>query len=107
MSRPRSREHFPRMKVRGGRRRLNAQIAKAWRGTNDSIATASQHFVRISVDARAFVEAMDRMARHVVHYAFVVVPWLERRQRADEWVSSHMLTATPSPWAAPTRTETH
>lgn len=104
MSRPRTREHFPRMKVRGGRRRLHARIEQTLRGLHQPIAKLSQAFVRIEVDVRAFADAMDRIACHI-NTAVLAANWLARRRARDQWLSRRMLTATPSPWAAPLREE--
>jgi hypothetical protein len=56
--------------------------------------------VRLVGDVAAFRVGMLR-ARLMALVSF----WLARRRARDQWVSSHMLTASPSPWAAPTRTE--
>ena len=106
MSRPRTREHFPRMKVRGGRRRLRAHVRQAWRDVAVSASKVGTAFVRIVVDTTAFTEAMVRVSRHV-RVAAQVGFWLARRRARDQWLSRRMLTATPSPWAAPIREEAH
>ena len=97
MSHPRTPEHFPRMKVRGGRRRRDARIRQAWRG-------ASHAFVRIEADFRAFADAMRGVGRALA--AVRTTFWLARRRARDQWLSRHMLTDTPSPWAAPIGQET-
>ncbi|MDR6574324.1 hypothetical protein J2X60_002983 [Curtobacterium sp. 320] len=102
MSRPRTPEHFPRMKVRGGRRRLNAQIGQAWSGMAETAFKAGRAFVHISAQVGPFVEAMERVRRQL-RIGTLVGYWLARRRARDQWLSRHMLPATPSPWAAPTQ----
>lgn len=100
MSRPRTPENFPRMKVRGGRRRLSAQIGQAWSGMAEAAFKAGRAFVRISAQVGPFVEAMERV-RWQLRIATLVSSWLARRRARDQWLSRRMLPATPSPWAAP------
>lgn len=108
MSRPRTPEHFPRMKVRGGRRRLHAQIDQSWRGTAETAARFGRAVIRITADFHAFAEAMDRLAEQARQLRIAVLAsfWLARRRARDQWLSRRMLPATPSPWAAPIRKDT-
>lgn len=108
MGRPRTREHFPRMKDRaaGRRMRRRADAVSAW--------------VRILPDISRFMkrmaEAIAEMGRVVVRTAEVVgrafynaarlAGWIERQHRRNEWVATHQLPATVSPWAAPITKET-
>ncbi|UWD83624.1 hypothetical protein NY057_05105 [Curtobacterium flaccumfaciens] len=102
MSRPRTLEHFPRMKVRGGRRRLHSQIGSIWTDVSEAASKAGRVFVRISAQVGPFVEAMERVRRQL-RIATLAGFWLARRQARDQWLSRRMLPATPSPWAAPIR----
>lgn len=108
MSRPRTPEHFPRMKVRGGRRRLQAKVEQAWRGPAEAAASFGRAVIRITANFHAFAEAMDRLAEQArqLRIATLASFWLARRRARDEWLSRRMLPATPSPWAAPIEQET-
>lgn len=106
MSRPRTREHFPGMKVRGGRRRLHSQIGSIWIDVTEAASKAGRAFVRVSAQVGPFVEAMERVRRHL-RITTLANFWLARRQARDQWLSRRMLPATPSPWAAPIRSENH
>ncbi|QKS17295.1 hypothetical protein HUN59_14725 [Curtobacterium sp. Csp2] len=96
MSRPRTPDQFPRMKVRGGRRRHDASFREAWRGVGTAAAGLGAAFVEMRVRAGEFVFTMQAV-RAALRASF----WLARRRARDQWISRRMLPATPSPWAAP------
>jgi hypothetical protein len=82
MSRPRIPEHFPRMKVRGGRRRLNAQITQAWTGMAEAASKVGRAFVRISAQVGPFAEVMEQVRRQL-RIATLAGNWLARRRARD------------------------
>lgn len=103
MSRPRTLEHFPRMKVRGGRRRRDAEITRAWRVFErvdiSSLARGFNHLVAAVAETFATI----KRALAEIRTAALVGFWLARRRARDQWLARRMLPATPSPWAAPIR----
>lgn len=105
MSKPRTPEHFPRMKVRGYRRHRNAQITHAWRSAS-RIDWAGVHDALAQVGRSAAV-AVEQLAdfgntmRVSMLRAMNVGLWLAQRAVRNRWVATHQLTATVSPYAAP------
>lgn len=97
MSKPRTPEHFPRMKVRGGRRRHDASVREAplfdWAGLAVRVQAALESF---AAGLRRIGESLTRMQE-----AYRVRSAVAARQRVNQWVATHQLPATPSPWAAP------
>jgi hypothetical protein len=94
------------MKVRGGRRRRDAQVTHAWRSVQtidwDALGRAMQ---RIGEAAVAVVAAVERTANAWVR-AFKIAAWSTRLNTRNRWVATHQLPARPSPWAAPLMKET-
>lgn len=106
MSRPRTPEHFPRMKVRGGRRRRDAEITRAWRAFERVDLTTIVRAFNSLAAAVAETFATIKRALAEIRTATLVGFWLARRRARDQWLARRMLPATPSPWAAPIREAT-
>lgn len=106
MGRARTRENFPRMKVRGGRRRRDAEITQAWRAVNAidfaALGRALENVGRVAV---AVVEAITAAASKFVQTVRTAL-WVANRNTRIRWVATHQLPAHPSPWAAPITKET-
>jgi hypothetical protein len=106
MGRPRTREHFPRMKDRAAGRRI--------RRTRKTVFV--DIFPSITKFVNAMAKAFDEMARTVARVLndvgnaarrwAEIFSWLEAQKRRNRWVSTHQLPAHPSPWAAPITKET-
>lgn len=106
MGRARTRENFPQMKVRGGRRRRDAEITQAWRAVNAiDFAALGRAVENIGRAAVAMVEAVTAVASKFVQTVRIGW-WVANRNARIRWVSTHQLPATPSPWAAPITKET-
>ena len=107
MGRPRTREHFPRMKDRAaGRRFRRRSVETAW----VEILPNLRRFMDQMNEAAAQLARMVTQAAEAVlkafHSAAQVIGWLDRQRRRNEWVASHQLPATVSPCAAPITKET-
>lgn len=105
MSRARTPENFPRMKVRGGRRRRNAEITRAWHTVSTidwgAIGRVFDGFGRAVVRATEVIADVAQQIAKAAIQSVTVALWLARRNRDDRWVATHQLPATVSPWAAP------
>lgn len=97
MSKPRTPEHFPHMKVRGGRRRRDAQIAQTWRGMR-------------AIDWSAIGRVFDGMAGALTKLGTAVVRvrliigasfHMAMLRQHNAWVATHQLPVKPSPYALP------
>jgi len=101
MGRARTRENFPRMKIRGGRRRREAEIVRAWRAVNAiDFAALGRAFENVGRAAVAMVEAVTAAAGRMVR-TFRAAWWVANRNVGIRWIATHQLPAHPSPWAAP------
>lgn len=101
MGRARTRENFPRMKVRGGRRRRDAEIVQAWRAVNAiDFAALGRALENVGRAAVAMVEAVTTAASKLVQTVRIAW-WVANRNTRIRWVATHQLPAHPSPWAAP------
>jgi hypothetical protein len=106
MGRARTRENFPRMKLRGGRRRRNAEIVQAWRAVNAiDFAALGRALESVGRAAIAMVEAISAAANRMVR-TFRTALWVANRNTRIQWIATHQLPAHPSPWAAPITKET-
>lgn len=105
MSRARTRENFPRMKVRGVRRRRDAELTRYWRTVEKVDWSALGR--AIEGIGEAAVKVVDQAAAAVRRFtsgfvrALNVALWADRQNRRNRWVATHQLPATVSPWAAP------
>ncbi len=105
MSKPRTPENFPRMKVRGGRRRRNAEITRAWKTVHTidwgAISRVFDGFGHVVVRATEAVATLaQRIAKAAIRSATIAL-WVASRNVENQWVATHQLPATVSPWAAP------
>lgn len=101
MSKPRTPEHFPRMKVRGGRRRRDAELTRYWRAVHTiDWATIG---IRVKAAFDGFATALNHVGAQLARMQEVyrLRSWVATHQRHNAWVATHQLPATPSPYAAP------
>jgi hypothetical protein len=94
------------MKVRGGRRRHDAEIVQAWRAVNAiDFAALGRALENVGHAAVAMVDAFTAAATKFVQ-TFRTAWWVARHNTRVRWVATHQLPAHPSPWAAPIFQET-
>lgn len=106
MGRARTRENFPRMKLRGGRRRRDAEIKQAWRTVQAiDFAALGRALENVGRAVGAMVAAVTTAVTNLVD-TFRIAWWVANRNTRIRWVATHQLPAHPSPWAAPTTKET-
>jgi len=94
------------MKVRGGRRRRNAEITQAWRAVNAiDFAALGRVLEDVGRAAVAMAEVVSAAASRMVSI-FRIALWVTNRNARIRWFATHQLPAHPSPWAAPITKET-
>jgi hypothetical protein len=101
VSKPRIPENFPRMKVRGGRRRRDARFRTYWTSVQDIDWSSLAVRIQAAFDgmARAFEEAGRQLGRMIATTRAALAVHLWRQH--NHWVATHQLPATPSSYAAP------
>jgi hypothetical protein len=97
VTRPRTPEHFPRMKDRAAGRRIRR--ARAQGAVFLDILPNLSKFMQQMREAFANLSrTVTQMMRHIgssFTLALRVQGWVESRRRQDAWVASHQLTARP------------
>lgn len=93
------------MKVRGGRRRRDAEITRYWRAVKtidwSGLASAFDGFMTgIGRAINNLAAAAERVVKAYV-LSSKVTWWLSGQNARNRWVATHQLPAAVSPWAAP------